>query len=331
MYLSFLLMLYIIAIQFLIPLRDYASQYNNGIVRTIQTAPTQLSDKTRLGDYCYHIFLDVGANVGVHGRFLLEPHKYPNTKRSVDLFQKEYALKDNQNVCVFEFEANSRHWPRLDEISDAYAQMGWRYHVIHAAVSDQEGTTTFFHQGKRDEKLNEYGFSGAKNHGHPDAFEVTVPTIRLAEWIQFHIHERIVPEVIGDKEKATPVVGMKMDIEGFEYVVLPDLIHSGAICNVDFAYGEFHPKLAPIRQFRKNIDNNTEKSSSNTTQKDHRVSLETRQEAKQYAHGLVQLMHASRNCDIRWDTIDDESYVHDGQPLPTANNTTMVGTRLRGR
>ena len=105
MYLSFLLMLYIIAIQFLIPLRDYASQYNNGIVRTIQT-------KTRLGDYCYHIFLDVGANVGVHGRFLLEPHKYPNTKRSVDLFQKEYALKDNQNVCVFEFEANSRHWPQ---------------------------------------------------------------------------------------------------------------------------------------------------------------------------------------------------------------------------
>ena len=339
MLLSLLLVLYITATQFL-NLQGFAVEYNTSgstTAKHAQTADAATTEPTRLGDDCYHVFLDVGANVGVHGRFLLEPHKYPDTERSGDLFQEEYALKDNRNVCVFEFEANHRHWPRLDEISEAYAKMGWRYHVIHAAVSDQEGTTTFFHQGSRDEQFNEWGFSGAKkfnkNKGGEGGFEVTVPTVRLAEWINFHIHERSVPQVIGDRDKAKPVIGMKMDIEGFEYVVLPDMIHTGALCDIDFVFGEFHPHFAPIQQFRKtafNIPND-----SNTTEKDHRISLDTFKEARMYQKQLEQVMKASRNCDVRWINGDDESYLRDGQPLPTANNTssstTMGGNRLRRR
>ena len=323
-----LLILYITATQFLV-LQDYTVPYND--FATTAANATINATQTRLGDGCYHVFLDVGANVGVHGRFLLEPLKYPKTKKSGDLFKKEYALQDNRNVCVFEFEANSRHWPRLDEISETYAKMGWRYHVIHAAVSDQDGSATFFHQGGRKEAThNEWGFSGAKDKEIDGGFEVTVPTIRLAEWINFHIHERFVPEVIGTLDKPKPVVGMKMDIEGYEMVVLPDLIHSRAICGFDFAFGEFHPRFAPIRQFRKNFFNGTN-DSSNTTVKDHRVSLETKEEIKQYQDALIQVMHASRNCDVRWMDIDDESYLKDGQPLPIANDTSVTGTRLRGR
>ncbi len=40
-----------------------------------------MNDKNRrtpkLADGCYHVFLDVGSNIGVHGRMLLEPHLYP--------------------------------------------------------------------------------------------------------------------------------------------------------------------------------------------------------------------------------------------------------------
>ena len=351
MSLSILLILYITATQ-VWNFHDSALQYfHSGIRNTASATPAPIARLPRLGDGCYHIFLDVGANVGVHGRFLLEPHKYPHTRRAGELFHHEYALIDNRNVCVYAFEANARHWPRLDAISAAYAPLGWRYHVIHAAVSDQEGTTTFLHQGGKDEKHNEWGFSGFGNLGYDGAFEVLVPTIRLADWMHFHIHDRVVPAVIGDQDKMTPVVGMKMDIEGFEYVVLPDLIHSGALCPVDFAFGEFHAWVAPLRQFRQTIHNSTENSSSsssnsnsnsnnnsnssnnNTPEKNHRVSIETKQEADRYAHSLRQVMHASRNCDIRWDNIDDESYLHDGQPLPapTAANTTMVGTGIRGR
>merc|ERR1719353_914629 len=34
----------------------------------------------RMGDNCYHVFLDVGSNRGVHGRFYFEPEKYPGSK-----------------------------------------------------------------------------------------------------------------------------------------------------------------------------------------------------------------------------------------------------------
>ena len=55
---------------------------------------------------------------------------------------------------------------------------------------------------------------------------------------------------------------MKMDIEGSEYVVLPDLILNGALCSIDFVFGEFHPWFVPM----------------NFT--GHRLKLETRQEAE---------------------------------------------------
>ena len=35
------------------------------------------SETKRLGDGCYHVFLDVGSNRGVHGRFFYEPELYP--------------------------------------------------------------------------------------------------------------------------------------------------------------------------------------------------------------------------------------------------------------
>ena len=34
----------------------------------------------KLADGCYHVFLDVGSNIGMHVRFLLEPHKYPQAR-----------------------------------------------------------------------------------------------------------------------------------------------------------------------------------------------------------------------------------------------------------
>merc|ERR1712166_1173753 len=90
----------------------------------------------------------------------------------------------------------------------------------------------------------------------PKSIEV-VPTIRLSEWIQYHIIERSVPKIppslslsmdnnnnmanngtsVQNNPTETetkpkikpPVLGMKMDIEGSEYIVLPDLIHTGSI------------------------------------------------------------------------------------------------------
>ena len=76
--------------------------------------PTVLSKETSinsvaLGNGCYHVFIDAGSNVGVHGRFLFEPTKYPKSvfaKKFNVLFGKHWTC---QNICVFAFEPNPKH------------------------------------------------------------------------------------------------------------------------------------------------------------------------------------------------------------------------------
>jgi len=116
-----------------------------------------------------------------------------------------------------------------------------------------------------------------------------------------------------------PVVGMKMDIEGSEYIVLPDLILTGSICHFDFVFGEFHSGFAPIQP-----------------SPGHRVPLNTLKELQEYEWAITKIIESSRNCNVRWLTIDDESYLHDGQPLPTTSTSTGTGgssnnTRLQSQ
>ena len=54
------------------------------------------------------------------------------------------------------------------------------------------------------------------------------------------------------KGKKAPTVLMKMDIEGSEVDVLPDLMWSGAISHIDTALIEFHERLSKD-QFRNSI------------------------------------------------------------------------------
>ena len=41
----------------------------------------------KLGDGCYHVFLDVGANLGVHGHFLFELEKYPEATLAEEIYR----------------------------------------------------------------------------------------------------------------------------------------------------------------------------------------------------------------------------------------------------
>ena len=51
------------------------------------------------------------------------------------------------------------------------------------------------------------------------------------------------------KGKKAPTVLMKMDIEGSEVDVLPDMMRSGAMSHIDTALIEFHARLSKD-QFR---------------------------------------------------------------------------------
>ena len=105
----------------------------------------------RMGDGCKHVFLDLGANIGVHNRFLFEPEYYPNTFMQEifgNVFGDEWyrSLPSTQSgICAFAFEANPEHKERLKMMENCFSVRGHRLKVfVPSAVSDDKNKTLFF-------------------------------------------------------------------------------------------------------------------------------------------------------------------------------------------
>lgn len=257
----------------------------------------------KLGDSCYHVFIDVGSNIGVHGRFLFEPEKYPDAEIARKIFDEHFGdYRDNRDICVFAFEPNPGHRARQERLQEVYGALGWRYHYIGAGVSDESGEMTFYHLGKIDAENEEWGFG--MTEGGPDSTPVTVPVVRLADWLIEHVHKREIPKDPQNSSKR-PTVVAKIDIEGMEYRVLPDLMMNGALCQtVDYAFGEMH-------QWMK-IDFEHSRGG---------LKLHTPQNKTDFTEHLFRAFHAARHCRTsRFDLLDDEAYLHDGMPFPGEGN-----------
>eukprot|EP01083_Nonionella_stella_P288810 982751_1 len=194
--------------------------------------------KPNLGDGCNHVFIDAGANIGVHSRFLFEPQKYPNSKTAQAIFERQFGpSRNNLDFCAFGFEPNPAHVARHKQLESEYKKVGWRYQFINAAISDDLGDAIFYHND--DEEKEEWGFGDHITRG--EGIPVTVQTIRLSTWLQDEILNRKLPETAYGSYKAGAKVVMKMDIETLEYKVLPDLWFTGVLCEtVDYLFMEVH-------------------------------------------------------------------------------------------
>lgn len=274
----------------------------------------------KLGDGCRHIFLDVGSNIGVHARMLLEPHLYPKKVgvgqgkfRSRNFFAQQFGLERQRNatnfnsqVCIFAFEPNPSHVQRHREMEAVYAKMGWRYQFIPAGVGDKDGELTFYHIGKGNKEL-ERGFTTAKEKCRKECRPERVEVIRLSDWIENEIHGRVIPNpltsAVSKKYKLLPPkVVMKMDIEMMEWIVFPDLISSGVLCrDVDALLGEFHTTKYE-NDFPINFGNWT---------------LNSYAEAEVLKEQLFGIVDRAPNCKTELVEGDDESYGSDGMPWPT--------------
>lgn len=273
----------------------------------------------KLADGCYHVFVDVGANIGVHARFLFEPEKYPNATLAKSWFDEAFGtFRDNRNVCVFAFEPNPKHKERLSQLQHVYQAMGWRYVPIFSGVSDHEGDLTFV--ASRDTLGR--GFSARETSKTSNGKETTVPVVRLASWLQKEVHGRQIPpkpygEVLNNKmdsnttvqQQREPTVVMKLDVETLEFVVLPDLLLSGALCDtVNRVFGEVHYQFFPL-EFHYNG-----------------LKLTKAKEAKAYFMSQLRLLEISPNCNTTWTTEDDESHSEDGMPFPVPDAATSTNT-----
>jgi len=263
--------------------------------KNTKTAAENNRSKKKLGDGCYHVFLDVGSNVGVHGRFLFEPEKYPNATIAHGVFDEHFGspnTRDKKDICVFTFEPNPAHKERQLQLHNAYDKMGLRYYPLAVGVGARVGYITFYHQDKG--KNNEWGFGAFPRRGRENT-AVNVTSIRLSSWLTEHIEDRIIPQRSSNLRKDAkvnkhmPTVVMKYDVEGMEYELLPDLLTTGSLCrSVDYAFGEIHPFKVDGRQ-RRNLNKVLNNFSS----------------------------HPNKDCKTKKiDTNDDESYHMDEEPLP---------------
>ena len=129
------------------------------------TDPREVIRQLQCG--CRNIFIDLGANVGIHSRFLFEPHRYPRERHPktgrdlhpyADIFDREFGRSRNLSAtCAVAFEPNPGHSARHRELHAAYLNAGWRHLHVAAGVSDRNGSLTFYANG-------DYAKTGQKNY-----------------------------------------------------------------------------------------------------------------------------------------------------------------------
>jgi len=213
----------------------------------------------RAGDGCYHVFLDLGANIGMHARFLFEPQRYPRSQYA-QIFSKYFGDSDRSSLaCAFEFEPNPKHQLRHEGLVAHYAGRGARVAYYAQAAGAKPANATFYPNNVLHDKAKlkryavalhqELGFGAAKRTG-VSGTGVTVSVVDVAQFIADEIRGRATTtKGLVEDGKKPPSVVVKMDIEGSEFAVVPRLLDLGVLCDaVDFISIEWHTseKFLPI-------------------------------------------------------------------------------------
>jgi hypothetical protein len=201
--------------------------------------------KALAADGCWHVYLDLGSNVGLQVRKLYELQQFKNASIQ-HVFHKYFGqdqLERRQHVCAIGFEPNPRHHASLKAIQSRYNELGWRTRFELVAVGVANSEAKFFFD-------NSTGKYGGQNNHEWGASTVLIPfihgtgrastvtrTIDLPAWVQREILERRLPltHPAGD-----PHIVVKLDIEGGEFAVLPRLLQSGVLCRLTQLHAEIH-------------------------------------------------------------------------------------------
>ena len=214
-------------------------------------------------DGCHHVYLDVGSNIGVQIRKLFEPERYPDAPIH-SFFNQNFGTIDKRKgshpghasfLCAIGFEPNPRHAEYLKQIEKSYNECGWKVKFMtNSGVSDHNGIGTFY----SDEafNLNEWGggilppriINKVKDNSKDDkGFNFkNISVIRLSDFLINVVGKRKIPEPFFNN--SAPNVVMKMDIEGSEVDVIPDLIYSGGLQYINTLMIEWHERKQKLQE-----------------------------------------------------------------------------------
>jgi hypothetical protein len=258
-------------------------------------------------DDCFHVFLDVGSNIGMHIRFLLEPDRYPDARIASNIFDSQFGKdRDNRDICVVAFEPNPMHKNRHEFLLQYYqnSSLGTvKYVYVPSAAGPNNRFVQFNHrlipQNSRNGFDPDLGF-GALRSGQGNLETVLMEVVDLSSFILENVSRRRLPKKVygnyPEHSMAARVV-MKLDIEGLEYLVYPSLIETRAICGIDLVFGEFHFKqnFFPL-DFRESFNSSKVILSPN--------------DAKTEMTRILKRIEALPYCGVKVLNVDDEAYAY---------------------
>merc|ERR1719500_1392475 len=226
------------------------------------------SEEENFLDGCHHVYLDMGTNTGVQIRKLYEPHLFPDASvlPIFDKFFGQEGERDLTTICTVGFEPNIIHNKVLHRLEEQYQACGWRVYInLGTGVGKEEKNVEFAHKkvwhggcsspygvaelcnraGHFKAYGDSLGFGGRILDGgnyaeeskgskfHQEISFSKVRQIRIAEFITKVVATRRFERDANNPTKFPPSVVMKLDVEGRELDVIPDIVMSGALQHID--------------------------------------------------------------------------------------------------
>jgi len=230
-----------------------------------------LSESKNFLDGCRHVYLDMGTNIGIQIRKLYEPHLFPDAL-VLPIFDKFFGPigeRDLRSICSVGFEPNPMHNDVLRDLEEKYQTCGWRVYIFPSTGVGSEDKSDVDYVYKKLWEGEDAGVgltdplggmgrfldkSGIYADDIVEGMMVKVRQLRIANFINNVVAKRK-RSVVADPanfSQRPPSVVMKLDVEGRELEIVPDLVMSGALQHIDNLYidwtGDEWTDTAPLTE-----------------------------------------------------------------------------------
>lgn len=235
-----------------------------------------------------------GSNVGVQLRKLYNPWQFPDASVH-KLFNETFGF-DHAGVCALGIEANPVHTPYLLKLNKYFQQKGYQAIVLtDTAATISTGHATFHLDHGSPVEWGASLSSGAwQGRSKQVANEATVSLFDLPSFMVDIVRPIVTQEERDNSHK--PPIGMKLDVEGEEYAILPSIITNGALCDLSMIYMEVHPPHMKSKAGKA-------------------VQVDI-PEMERVFHAM---RAANHRCNVTYTHLDDESYLHADTQVPLPN------------
>mmetsp|Transcript_3623 Transcript_3623/g.7650 ORF Transcript_3623/g.7650 Transcript_3623/m.7650 type:complete len:274 (-) Transcript_3623:206-1027(-) len=194
------------------------------------------------------VVFDVGANNGAWSAALLQAcsaaaNVSPSNSSAKQRHETRRGRSGREIVIV---EPQPKFTSRLQELAEKAAGMtpAWGATFLPAAASDSAGNSTFWVSsvaGGISSSLTER--NAVVTRKHPTLTPITVPVVNLASEIFSRVHTGSFA-YRGKQAGRRARMMLKLDIEAFEFNLLPNLLATRALCVLDALLVEWHVRAA---------------------------------------------------------------------------------------